>query len=100
MSDDLDIDPGEAIATSGRHHHAFTSFTRQVSAIAADFTVSGSGLSPLDRRLLAVPAEIREWFENATGSANGGSDVGLRHTVRHSNNIAAADASGGAQVDG
>ncbi|MQY23638.1 hypothetical protein [Nocardia macrotermitis] len=100
MSDDLNIDTHEAVTTSGQHHHAFTSFTGQVSTIAADFTVGGSGLSRLDRRLLAIPAEIRTWFASAVDSANGGSDAGVRYATRHSGNLAAADASGGERVDG
>ncbi|WP_067670619.1 hypothetical protein [Nocardia miyunensis] len=100
MPDDLNINPAEAIATSGRHHHAVTSFTGQVREIADGFTVTGSGRSPLDRRLRAIPADMRRWFGSAIDSAKGGTDAGYDQARYASTSIADADAAGGAQVHG
>ena len=100
MSYDLNINPDEAIATSGLHHHAIHSFTGQATAIADGFTVTGSGLSPLDRRLLQVPADIKKWVRSMADSVNGGTDAGHHQAHHVSTSIAVADAAGGAQVHG
>ncbi|MFF3569892.1 hypothetical protein [Nocardia jiangxiensis] len=100
MSDDLNINPDEAIATSGRHHTAIHSFTGQVTTIADGFTVTGSELSLLDQELRRIPAEIKRWFADMVDSVNGGTDVGYHQARYASTSIADADGAGGTQVHG